>query len=90
MLFIRSVHKTFVEKLKIVVKNFEKLNCSYDKVSHDLQESNIPIPLSLKVMRSIRKKMIDVLAYVLDDNILMKFLSEKIFVDVQIKCEPPN
>ena len=35
-LLFRSVHKNFVEKLKIVVKNSEKLNCSYDKVSDDL------------------------------------------------------
>ena len=29
----RSVHKNFVEKLKIVVKNSEQLNCSYGNVS---------------------------------------------------------
>ena len=28
-LTFRSMHKNFVEKLKIVVKNLEKLNCSY-------------------------------------------------------------
>ena len=37
-LIFRSVDKNFVEKLKIVVKNLEKLDCSYGKVSHDLKE----------------------------------------------------
>ena len=30
------MHKYFFEKLKIVDKNPEKLNCSYGKVSHTL------------------------------------------------------
>ena len=34
-LIFRSMHKNFVEKLKIAVKNSEKLNGSYGKVSHD-------------------------------------------------------
>ena len=29
------MHKYFVEKLKIEVKNLEKLNCFYGKASHD-------------------------------------------------------
>ena len=37
VLMFRSVHKNFVETLKIVIKNSEKLNCYYDKVSHDLK-----------------------------------------------------
>ena len=36
-LIFRSVHKNFVEKLKIVFKNSEKINCSYGKVLHDLK-----------------------------------------------------
>ena len=36
-LIFRSVLKNLVEKLKIVVKNSEKLNCSYGKVAHDLK-----------------------------------------------------
>ena len=36
-LIFRSVHKNFVEKLKIVVKNSEKLNSPYSKVPHDLK-----------------------------------------------------
>ena len=36
-LIFRPVHKNFVEKLKIVVENSEKLNCSDGKVSHDLK-----------------------------------------------------
>ena len=35
-LIFRHVHKNFVEKLKIVIKNSEELHCSYGKVSHDL------------------------------------------------------
>ena len=38
-LIFKSVHKNFVENLKIVVKNSEKLKCSYGKVSHDLKGS---------------------------------------------------
>ena len=30
-----AVYKHFFEKLKIVVKTPEKLNCSYGKISHD-------------------------------------------------------
>ena len=30
--------QVFFEKLKIVVKNPEKVNCSYGKVSHDLNK----------------------------------------------------
>ena len=36
-LIFRSRHKNFDEKIKIVVKNSEKLNCSYGKVSHELK-----------------------------------------------------
>ena len=35
-LIFKSVHKNFVDKLKIVVKNSEKINCSYGKVLNDL------------------------------------------------------
>ena len=31
------MHKYYFEKLLFVVKNPEKLNCSYGKVSHDLK-----------------------------------------------------
>ena len=36
LLIFRDVHKNFAEKLKILVKDSEKLNCSYGKVPHDL------------------------------------------------------
>ena len=39
-LIFRSAHKNFVEKLKIVVKISERLDCSYGKVSHDLKEES--------------------------------------------------
>ena len=39
-LIFRYVHKNFVKKLKFVVKNSEKPNWSYGKVSHDLYWSN--------------------------------------------------
>ena len=38
-LIFRSVHKNFVEKLKLVVQNSEKLNCSFGKVLHDLKKN---------------------------------------------------
>ena len=34
-LIFRFVHKNFVEKLKIMVKNSENLNCFYGQVLHD-------------------------------------------------------
>ena len=40
-LIFMSVHKNFVETLKIVVKNSEKINCSYGKDSYDLKENFI-------------------------------------------------
>ena len=43
-LISKSVHKNFVEKLKIVVKNSGKLNCSYGKVLHDLNVQNKQLP----------------------------------------------
>ena len=49
-LIFTSVHKNFVEKLKTVAKNCEKLNYSYGKVSHDLKTLSLKIELCLNCL----------------------------------------
>ena len=40
LIFFKSRHYYFFEKLKIVQKQLGKLNCSYGKVSHPLKLSS--------------------------------------------------
>ena len=51
----RFVHKNFVGKLKIVIKNSEKLNYFYGEFSHDLKYLNSSMKGLAKFLNSLQK-----------------------------------